>query len=357
MKIKSLSYRPFEVTFKTPLITSRGVFTSRRGFLITAQSDKGVLGVGEVAPFTEFGTETLDAAEKELQRLCGLTNFPKWPEGLETLDKCMQKLKLDTAKTPATRIGIESALLAGFCREQEIRLEQLLCQDVVERVPVNALLSGQTGDEILASALQARQEGYRTFKLKIGMRKVEDDIDLLRSVRQRYPEHNLRADANGAWTLEQALQFFDLAPKLRLEYVEDPLPRDHLSDLKTLRKQTRIPIAIDEGARSANDVDILLLENLCEVLVIKPMAIGSYQILENIAFNFNAERVVISSLMESGVGLSYIAVCAAAYGSVKAAHGVGTTSHLTNDTLREPLIPERGRMTVPDVTMLPELLT
>jgi o-succinylbenzoate synthase len=355
MKIRHITFTPYELPFKTPLITSRGVTTRRKGFLVKLQSNRDTIGMGEVAPLAEYGTESIDEAAHELERLTAMTSFPSWPDSLESLNAWSEKVKLQAERTPAVRFGIESALLAGICQDQELRLEEFLCEDRVEKVHVNALLSGKNEEEIIASAKEACANGFRTLKVKIGIKSVTADVNLLKDLRALCSEQKLRVDVNGAWSLEQALQFAEQALPYKLEYIEDPLAKERLADLKTLHRQSKIPIAVDEGARSATEVKQLINGDMCDIIVLKPTAIGSYAELEDIFFCKGSEGIVVSSLMESSVGLSYLTACAAAFGSMQAAHGLSTALYLSRDTLKQPLIPERGRLSVPDVREIPSL--
>jgi O-succinylbenzoate synthase len=101
-------------------------------------------------------------------------------------------------------------------------------------------------------------------------------------------------------------------------------------------------------------VEEVLAKDLCDVIVLKPSAIGSYEALRRIRENARGMKIVISSMFESSIGLSYVAACAAACGD-RVAHGLSTSGFFQNDMLRRSLVPYGGRITVPDVSTLAEL--
>jgi len=328
-----LTYAPYELRFKKPLVTARGVMSVRRGFIVAAHTDAG-MGIGDVAPLPEFGTETLEEAE-------------------ETLKAASRTLKLESPDVgPAARFGVESARrsLGGKLKAESRKLEH--------QIEVNALVSGQIADEILQGARDAVSAGYGTLKIKVGIGAVREDIRILRLLREAFPETALRADANGAWSLDEARQFAHGVAGCGVEYIEDPLGQPDFETLSILRRNSDVAIACDDMARGIVAKAEIIERGLCDVMILKPSVTGSYEAMERLSAKAKARgmAVVISSALESSVGLTHLAHCAAEFGSPRLAHGIGTAGLLAEDTLQPPLVPTHGSISLPDLSAIPQHL-
>jgi len=344
-----LTFAPYELRFRHPLHTARKVLHLRRGFIIALHSNSGV-AVGEVAPLPEFGTETLDEARGELERLTDVFEkrnvTPPYPpaeaEGY--------------ARFPATRFGIESAMMVlGGKTQDEGQRQSIL---------VNALIGGETVEDAVEAGRKAVESGYGTLKVKVGTRRIRSDIEIFRVLRREFPQIILRADANGAWPFDEARQFAHGVTACALQYIEDPLADPDTESLTIFRRNCEVPLACDEMARSPEDVAEVIEHRLCDVLVLKPAVIGSPRVLKELSVRAKAAgiAVVITSLLESSIGLSYVAHAAAECGTPELAHGLGTAELLENDTVTRPLRPVRGMLTLPDLASLqdglaPEMAT
>jgi o-succinylbenzoate synthase len=226
-------------------------------------------------------------------------------------------------------------------------------------VRVNALISGETMEDIWNAAQKAVLAGYRTLKVKVGTRPVRNDIEIIRVLRATFSDVALRADANGAWTLDEARQFAHGVTACELEYIEDPLRDPDTESLMIFRRNCDVPVACDDTAKGTVEIEVLIERKLCDVLVLKPSVIGSFDTLEQLSSKAKAAGmgVVISSLLESSAGLTHVVHCAATYGSAGLAHGLGTAELFVNDTLTQPVVPVHGELAVSDAARLPQLLS
>jgi o-succinylbenzoate synthase len=326
-----LAFAPYELAFRNPLHTARGVITLRCGFLVALRVGNAV-GIGDVAPLPDFGTETVEEAGQKLEEKRKTKN--------EKLD-----LELDCLDGfPATRFGLQCALLALEGQPSEGARE----------IPVNALIGGGTVREAWVAGQKAVEAGYETLKVKVGMRTVRQDIEIFRVLRSAFPKLALRADANGAWSFDEARQFAHGVTACELQYIEDPLKDPDTEALSVFRRNCEVPVACDRMADSVEDIEALIERRLCDVLVLKPSVIGSIRKLEQLADKAKAAgmAVVISSLLESSVGLSYVAHLAARCGTEGLAHGIGTAEMFETDMLRTPFCPVKGKIALPDLSAL-----
>jgi O-succinylbenzoate synthase len=153
---------------------------------------------------------------------------------------------------------------------------------------------------------RAIEEGYRSIKLKIGRRPIEEDIELVKSVYKIISKKaDLRLDTNQAWDLPTAIQFVKGTQDCTIEYIEEPL-QDPVQ-LAMLHDQTGIPVAVDESI-SGLPLSTFQVKNWMKALVLKPAVIGSVQdTLEYIRIARQSDlKIVISDTFHSGVGLSFL---------------------------------------------------
>ncbi|WP_433623187.1 o-succinylbenzoate synthase [Halomicrococcus sp. NG-SE-24] len=252
--------REFSLPLESPLATARGSVERRDGFLLRVEDD-GDVGLGEATPLPGW-TETLAECRDALDEL----------DGEEALDE----LELDDR--PAARHGVALALAdLRASREGRPLYRWLAGSDAPERVesvPVNATVGDAPQGETVTAATDAADAGFEALKVKVGARPVAEDCDRLRAVQDAVgPDVELRADANGAWSREQARRAFEELDAVGVAYVEQPLPAGDLAGLADLRDDFAVGVAADESlaGRAASEV---LDAGAADALVCKPMALG-----------------------------------------------------------------------------------
>jgi O-succinylbenzoate synthase len=165
------------------------------------------------------------------------------------------------------------------------------------------------------------------------------------------PAVHIRLDANGSWDLAEAIHSLDVLAGYDIELVEDPVPT--LDELARLRRRCSIPVAAETSIRTIEDVDEMRRLGAADVLVIKPQRIGGIGAALRAA-ELAGIPVVVSSALETSVGLASCLAVAAALPASRYAHGIGTATLLMEDVTSLPLLPVQGRL-VPR-RVLPDLL-
>lgn len=328
------SVHPYRLPLTAPLTLAGVCHAAREGVLLRAEDATGRVGWGDAAPLPGFSTETRDEAAAALARLDGWRGRWDDAEAIAALDL-----------PPSARFALETALLDLAAQAADRPMPHLLHPDPEVSLEVNALLAGDDPDALAREAAARAAEGYRTLKLKVGRRPVEADVALVRTVRDRVgPAVALRADANRAWTLEEASTFAQGVRGLGLAYVEEPL-RDP-AELPVLWFDTGLPIALDESL-AGTDPDHLEGKGWAAAVVLKPTLLGG--IARTLAFAHRARALgivpVLSAAFESGVALRAAVALAAATGG--AAAGLDPYRRLAADTLAPRLPLDRPMVDVP----------
>ncbi|WP_255170807.1 mandelate racemase/muconate lactonizing enzyme family protein [Natrononativus amylolyticus] len=333
-------YRSFSLPLCRPLETAHGTIDGRDGVLVRVTNrNDGTAGVGEATPLAGW-TESLADCEGALERAAAAIGDGGGPEAaLAAVDGAV-----------SARHAVSLAF-ADFAAKREAKpLYRLLGQPMrVGRVPVNATVSDGTPEESAADAAAAVGRGFDCCKLKVGVRDLETDLERVRRVREAVgPTVELRADANGAWTIDQAETAVEAFanPDCRVSVLEQPLPAGALEGHAALRGRG-VSIALDEGLLE-HGVDEICRVGAADAVVLKPMALGGVDVAREVAawvVEFDLEPIVTTTI-DGVVARTGAVHLAAAIPDVPAC-GLATGSLLAADLGRDPVLFEKGAAVVP----------
>jgi o-succinylbenzoate synthase len=226
-----------------------------------------------------------------------------------------------------------------------------------DRIPVNATVPAVDADEV--HAVLDRFPGCRTAKVKVAAsdQTLAQDVARVRAVREAMgPEGRIRVDANGGWNVDEAEHAIHALAPFDLEYVEQPCPTvEELAEIRTRTKYMGIPIAADESVRRAEDPLAVAEAGAADLLVVKAAPLGGIRRALDL-ISHTGLPVVVSSALDTSVGLSMGAHLAAAVPELDYDCGLGTASLLAADVTRDPLTPGGGAVDVRRVIPDPALL-
>ncbi len=214
-------------------------------------------------------------------------------------------------------------------------------------VPVNATVPAVPPSEV-ASVL-ARFAGCATVKVKVAEagQSLADDLSRVAAVRDiAGPRARIRVDANGAWSVPEALDALGALAAYQLEYAEQPCPTVH--DLRAVRlglarAGVDLPIAADESIRKAEDPLLVARLGAADLAVVKAAPLGGVCRAMDIVAACGLVPVV-SSALDTSVGMAAGVALAAALPELPYACGLGTVELLEGDVAAEPLVPDRGML-------------
>ena len=322
--------------FKQPAGTSRGVYTTRHSYYLTLTSAEhpGIRGVGECATLPDLSCDAKPEYELTLRQVCQMVEqmgripydmiraYPSITFGLETAfaDFFRQCPAIDV---PAWATYLASLYDTPFARGEE-------------GITINGLVWMGTYDEMLARLEE---------KLKIGAIDFFKELDLIKRIRQVYSKEQieLRVDANGGFTPENAMSRLEALAQYDIHSIEQPIRQHQWPKMAALCRESPLPIALDEELIGVNvrSMKQALLDTIHpQYIVLKPSLHGGiYGCREWI--QMASERGIgswITSALESNVGLSAIAhFCAKTYGpGVSMPQGLGT-GQLFTDNIPMPL--------------------
>ncbi len=304
--------------FNKPAKTSRDVLTERDVWILQlVDSDGIVLGEGEVAPLWGLSKETRDEVLSELNRITDIDNFSEVSSPVSSV-----QCALDAA-------------LAGFHAKQ-IDFP-FLPKNELSAIPINGLIWMDNIESMRIEARRKFEEGSRCIKLKIGALNFNDELNLIREIRSWGNEEELtiRVDANGAFTLEDALDKLNQLSEFNLHSIEQPIKAGQLESMFKLCAESPVPVAFDEEmiGKNPEDFEPFLSLDKPAYLVVKPSLHGGYTAAENWKTWADKHGIGfwITSSLESNVGLNHLAnwVCKM---KLEGVQGLGTGSLFSNNS-------------------------
>jgi O-succinylbenzoate synthase len=174
--------------------------------------------------------------------------------------------------------------------------------------------------------------GVNTFKVKVGNNLVED-LARIKVIRQLRPHANIRIDVNGLWNVGQAEEF--LASVGQIEYVEQPCAT--IEELRELKSRTSVKIVGDEILRKAANPFEIDLTGAIDYLMLKVQPLGGIKRAQALAEHHKLP-VIVSSALESAVGINYGLMLAASFKEMNFDCGLGTGSLLAADVAQLPIV-------------------
>ncbi len=313
----SLSHKTLH--FKKPARTSRGEYTTHNMIVVTMMDEKGQrIGLGECAPLPDLS--------------CDRDAYTRMSDVAKLIEKALASN--DYAETlrpyPALLFALESAMYDY--QQNPIIYDTPFAKSEVG-IPINGLIWMSDYDDMLSQVKQKILKGFRCIKLKIGAIEWDDEIRLIEKIRSRFSKDTLqlRVDANGAFSPEEAMQRLEQLAKYDIHSIEQPIRAGQWKEMAELCKNTPLPIALDEeliGLNQLHEKQAMLDTIKPQFVVVKPMLHGGMSgSMEWI--NEAQKRGIgswITSALESNIGLRNVALLAArVYGpNNRFAQGLGT---------------------------------
>lgn len=319
--------------FKQPAGTSRGVYTTRKIWLIHL-SDGQREGVGECAPLPDLscdaGPDYREALEKVCAEFCRQGHNGDSPQ-------CVLSMIPELRDYPSMLFGLETALLN---LERGDRLFDTAFSRGEAGIPINGLVWMGSYEEMLQRMEQKLEMGFRCVKLKIGAIDFNKELDLVKRIRERFSFHEveLRLDANGAFPFEEALYKLELLSQYAIHSIEQPIKAGQWAYMAELCRESPLPIALDEELIGVNDPEMkrhMLNVIKPRYIILKPSLHGGMQGCREWISTAKEQGIGswITSALESNIGLNAIAQFASGvYGdAIRMPQGLGTGQLFTDN--------------------------
>ena len=311
--MKKLELEPFSLRLRTPVRAAWGTLERRELLRVRLRDTGNDFGVGEAAPLEDYDGVSLAAVRAELER-----GEPSLPHAVAAVDMAEWDLRGRRDARPVAA---------------------LLVEDPLDSVPVNALVGAEDRETASAQAAQAVAAGFRCLKVKVG---VGDDAGRLAAVRAAAgPEVALRIDANGAWSVDEAVAALRSLASVGIELCEEPV--HGVEALSAVRAAVEVPVAMDETALEPGAVESGAADAVC-------LRVGAHggisKVLEAAAAARGAgSDVYLASTFDGPVGVAAGLHAAAA---LRVTRPCGLATLALFDGLTDPFPPAEGAIALPD---------
>ena len=296
--MKTAKFYPYTLNFKRPSGTSRGVLNTKETYFIEVFEDDKK-GIGECALFRGLSFDEDDDYEAALEWTCRNINLS------------IDDLREELVNHPSIIFGVEQALL-NLQHQNEFYFPSEFTEGK-DSIKINGLIWMGTSDYMKEQLEEKLSKGFSCIKLKIGV-DWNAEKQILKSLREQFPKDKieLRVDANGAFSPEQAKIVLQELAELHIHSIEQPIQAGNWKAMAELCHSTPTPIALDEeliGVLNYESKKTLIKEIKPQYIILKPALVGGFsgsdewiQLAEQ-----NNIGWWITSALESNIGLNAIA--------------------------------------------------
>lgn len=328
------AWTKYRLNFKTPSGTSRGTLYYKDSyFLMLVQEETAHTGIGECGILKGLSSDDKPDYEQKLDWLC---------QNINDLEAA------DLASWPSMRFGLEMAL-KSLNADHNFELFPSDFTEGKAQIPINGLIWMGDKTHMLSQISEKLNRGFTCIKLKIGAIDFEEELQLLRHIRQTYSagEVEIRVDANGAFSEKEALEKLKQLAEFELHSIEQPIKAGNAEAMAKLCAATPLPIALDEeliGKHAPAEKAKLLEQIRPQYIILKPSLTGGFEASNEwieAAGQFDCGWWITSAL-ESNIGLNAIAQYTFSK-EIIMPQGLGTGELYTNN-FTSPLLVSNGHL-------------
>ena len=318
--MKTAKYTPHNLIFKQASGTSRGVLTTKETYVLEI-SESNKKGIGECAIFRGISYDDVPDYEEKLQWLC------------ENINNDFNALKKELLHYTSIIFGLEQALL-NLENGSDLYFPSQFTEGK-DSIKINGLIWMGNADFMQTQIQEKLEKGFNCIKLKIGVN-WSSEKEIIKKLRTKFPKEQLelRVDANGAFSYDEAKIVLQELAELDIHSIEQPIKAGS-ADMAKLCAETPTPIALDEeliGVVDPHEKKELLETIKPQYIILKPALVGGFSgsdewisLAENLGIQW-----WITSALESNIGLN--AICQYTYTKQNPLpQGLGTGALFTNN--------------------------
>lgn len=310
--------------FLRPAGTSRGILKQKECWYIKLTDESDVRGLGEVSFIPGLSLE--DPAELDIQ--------------LDHICKLINRGEMNPNQNLPSLPGVQFALETAMMDLESGGSRNLFSSDFTEGragIPTNGLIWMGPGDFMMEQIFEKVAAGFSVLKMKVGALDFEEEVEVLKRIRADFksPELEIRLDANGAWSPDEARKKLEILASFKIHSIEQPIAAGQRASMAEICLNAPFPIALDEeliGIHGPEEQFALLEEIKPDYIILKPGLIGGISASEH--WIKQAKKLDIgwwaTSALESNIGLNAIAQWTASL-NVSIPQGLGTGSLYSNN--------------------------
>ncbi|MEL7567847.1 MAG: enolase C-terminal domain-like protein [Dehalobacterium sp.] len=275
MKIKTLEAIPLRIPTKEKYQMAKGTHQALRTLLVKLTTDSGIIGYGEahegVAGYTY----------ETLEDMCKIVTNYLAPaligEDIRRTEKIGVILESTRTGHNFAKCAVETAVYDALGKAMEIPVSLLLGGPIKEEIEIIGGMGIGDVDYMAAKAQHLVEDGFKTLKIKVGTKQIEEDIKRVQKVREAVGDSiKIRVDANAGYNLPDALKFLRGIVDLNIEHFEQPVPGTDLDGMVRIRKISPIPILADESVHTPQEAFRAIKAGAVDMIKIKISKAGGF---------------------------------------------------------------------------------
>ncbi len=301
MKITKVSYERFDIKLATPYTIAYETVSKSVNFILKLESEGLIVGYGCAAPDEVVTGETAEQVEQAIQNtivplLKGRNPF--------TYIKIIEELKLLLKDYSSTLAMVDMALYDLISRKADVPLYQFL-GGFRSSIPTSITIGILSSKETLEQAREFVRQGFFILKIKGGLQ-LEEDIEKMKLLREKFPELVLRFDGNQGYSVAESIAFVNATDEVGIEIFEQPTKIGKEENLGEVTKNVGLPVMADESIKTLADAFRLAQHQRIDMVNIKIMKVGG--IVEGLHVNSVAKSANLEAMVgcidECSLGIS-----------------------------------------------------
>ncbi len=315
------TYHKRVMNFTEQRFTSRGAIEGKVSFFIVLDNGKNK-GIGECSYLAGLSPENYTTYENKIIEVCNnINNYEYW-------------LRDGLTEYPSIQMGLETAIADVSSTKQHLIFPSNFTTGK-SSIKINGLIWMDSFDKMKAAIDDKINKGFTCIKLKIGAIDFEKELELLHYIRSKSTSIEIRVDANGAFTPDNALTKLQKLKKYNIHSIEQPIKPKQWDDMNKLISSSHIPIALDEeliGLYTYHEKETMMKAIRPYYIILKPSLIGGFKGSKEWIELANKYQCKwwITSCLETNIGLNAIAQFVAQYDN-PLPQGLGTGQIYTNN--------------------------
>lgn len=345
MQLQAVVLRVLKMRMRSPFTTSFGTEWDKEFILVEVKNKDGLSGWGESVAMSQplYNEETVGTVWLMLkEHLIPLL----WRQQITTHPDEVARMFSHIRRNYMAKAALEGAVWDLYAREQAVPLYRALGG---ERTAIDVGISigiQDSVDKLLALIEQYAAEGYRRIKIKI---MPGWDVDVVAAVRRRFPDIQLMADANSAYTLADAGHLAKL-DQFGLMMIEQPLAHDDIIDHGRLQQRLKTSICLDESIHSVEDARKAVELNACRIINIKVGRVGGLTEAKRVHDYCRKQGIAVwcGGMLETGIGRAHNVAVTTLPGFTLPGDTAASSRYWEQDLIIPEVTVHKGQIQVPE---------
>ncbi|MGE7623746.1 mandelate racemase/muconate lactonizing enzyme family protein [Viridibacillus sp. NPDC096237] len=302
MKITEIEIFAIELPLIEPFIISYDTYPSMPSIIVKMTTDEGIVGYGESVPDEHVTGETWGSTYAVLKNQLAPLMIGQDPMAFEKIHTLMDNA---VYQVPAAKAAIDIACFDIAGKKLNVPVYQLIGGRYHERFPITHVLSIGTPEKMANEAQERVEQGYRSFKMKVGT-EVMKDVERIQAVRDCVGfDIAIRVDVNQGWkNSATTLRGLRALRDVDLDWLEQPVVADDIDAMVEIKCKTDIPLMIDEGLHGIKEMREIIAKRAADKVNIKLMKCGGIYPAMKLAIMAEMAGIEcqVGSMVESSVG-------------------------------------------------------